>query len=116
MQKISKISEEVFLTQHCSIHQCDERDSFILNLFGDELEMELCSFIAFKKQVLDFKLEAALLDDSHAGIEIMRFGCLDRIFVFTLEQLIEIRNLLDGSFAMLEVNSIMHRAMRRNFF
>lgn len=108
--------ESVFTTQNCMVKQCDTNNSFFVTIWGETLEMKVCSLLIFKQRIFSVNLENLLLEDHNQGIEIVNFNCQNRLFVFSASEIIELRNLLDGTMAMLEVNSMIQATQRRRFF
>lgn len=114
--KLTIHTENVYATKHCSIEQCDKTNSFFINLFGEDLEMDVCTMLAFKTRIFAVNIERLLLDDHRQDIEIIPLHCQDRVLVYTAEEIIELRELLSGTFTILEMNSIIHTSLRRKFF
>ena len=108
--------ESVFATENCLVKQCDVNNSFFVNLWEETLEMKICSLLIFKQRIFSINLENLLLEDHRKGIEIITLNCHNRVFVFSASEVIELRNLLDGTMAMLEVNSMIQATQRRRFF
>ncbi|MEP4533062.1 MAG: hypothetical protein ABJ004_08245 [Cyclobacteriaceae bacterium] len=102
----------VYSTANTAILQCDRSDKFEIRLFDQEITLSVCALIAFKKKIKDVDL-AAMFDTDHAGIEVISLPYCDRIFVFTIQEILELKDLFSGSFAMLELNSLIHKAIIR---
>lgn len=106
-------SNLVFSTSNTSIRQCDVSEKFIVSLFDQEIALKLCELIAFKKKVNEVDI-GAMFDNNHPGIELVSLLQCDRIFVFGIREILELRDLFSGSFAMLELNSLIHKSLVRN--
>jgi hypothetical protein len=102
----------VFKTNNTSLSLCDASDKFTLMLFNEDISLSLCALIAFKKKVKDIDL-ISMFDSNHSGIEIISMIYCDRMFVLTIQDILELRDLFDGTFAMLELNSVIHKAIVR---
>ncbi|MEO9477160.1 MAG: hypothetical protein ABJG41_16565 [Cyclobacteriaceae bacterium] len=105
-------SNLVYSTANTSISQCDRSDKFEIRLFDQEITLSVCALIAFKKKIKDVDL-AAMFDTDHSGIEVISLAYCDRIFVFTIQEILELKDLFSGSFTMLELNSLIHKAIIR---
>ena len=105
--------DQVYSTDQCAIYQCDSSSKFYAYIFGSGVEFDICSLIAFRKKLQDVNLEALLLESETAPLEVIHTACIDRLFVLTIEEMIELRDLLEGAFAMLHLNSILHQTIRR---
>ncbi|MFY0598800.1 MAG: hypothetical protein JXR03_03955 [Cyclobacteriaceae bacterium] len=108
-----KIPNLVFSTSNTSIHQCDITEKFVINLFEGQIALNLCGLIAFKKRINEIDL-AGMFDNNHSGIEIISLRHTDRLFVFDIREILELRDLFSGSFVMLELNSVIHKTLVRN--
>lgn len=122
MQKLSEnidqvggidASELVFATSNVRIFQNDTRASFILQLPNDEVEFKLCALMAFRKKIQSIDL-ADMFMPSHPGVEIITMPQIERIFVFDLYQILELRDLFSGAMTMLELNSLIHEQLVRS--
>ncbi len=109
-------SESVYTTKNCKVRQCDTNNSFFVTIWGETMEMKVCSLLIFKQRIFKIDLENLLLEDHNQGIEIVNFNCHNRVFVFNATEVIELRNLLEGTLAMLEMNSMIQATQRRRFF
>jgi hypothetical protein len=102
----------VFKTNNTSLTFCDASNKFTLQLFNEDISLSLCALIAFKKKVKDIDL-ISMFDSNHSGIEIISLVYCDRIFVLTIQDILDLRELFNGTFAMLELNSVIHKAIVR---
>lgn len=105
-------SELVYKTPNTSLSQCDKSEQFIVRIFDQEIALNLCSLISFKKKIKDINLPA-MFENSHSGIEIISLRQCDRFFVFDIREILELKDLFSGSFAMLELNSMIHKSIKR---
>ncbi|MFY0652635.1 MAG: hypothetical protein JXQ96_11405 [Cyclobacteriaceae bacterium] len=107
---------EIYATQHCASYQCDKLNVYYMDLFGDQIKFNACSLISLNQKIKSINLETLLLDPNGADFEVINLSCIDRLFIFSIEQLIELRDLLEGTFAMIMLNSEIHSRIRRNIF
>lgn len=105
--------KQVYATASCSSYQCDSSNAFYLDIFGDKLQMDICALISFKKKLGDINIESLLLDSHSAPLEIVNLTCIDKLFVFSIDEILQMRDLIDGTFAMLHLNSILHQSIHR---
>ncbi len=102
----------VYQTGHASVYQCDANDSFVLCLGEERLTFSVCEFIAFRRRLQQIDLDDLVASDT-PDLEIVNLPHCDRLFVLTASEVLALRELLAGSFAMLELNSIIHRTILR---
>ena len=104
--------ELVYQERYAVLYQCDATESFVLSLGREQLRFRACELIAFRRRIQQIKLE--VLFASHTpDVEIVYLPHCDRLFVFDAAEILLLRELLRGSFAMLELNSIIHRTIIR---
>lgn len=102
----------VYQAGQASVYQCDASDSFILYLGEERLRFRVCEFIAFRRRLQQIDLDSLVASDT-PDLEIINLPHCDRLFVLTASEVLVLRELLSGCFAMLELNSIIHRTILR---
>ncbi len=112
MSEIINVPNLLFQTPRMALHQLDEREEFILTFFDEPLTFRACELIAFKKKLKDLDI-LELLKPESPDVEIIPMPHCDRILVLTLGEILELKELLSGSFSMLELNSLIHREIIR---
>ena len=123
MQKLSKnidgekvrmeMTELVFATSNVGIYQNDSRASFLVQLPHEVVELKLCVLLAFRKKIQAIDL-AEMFMPAHSGIEIISMPQLERIFIFSLQEILVLRDLFAGAMTMLELNSMIHQKLVRS--
>ncbi|UXP32369.1 hypothetical protein N6H18_00065 [Reichenbachiella agarivorans] len=104
-------------SQHGKVVQADKENCFYLIYKGSEYKMNVCSFIAFKSKLDAYNLESMLLSDaSQSDLEIIPLCNKERFLILTLEEMIEVKHLVQGALVMLELNSIVHQRINRASF
>lgn len=109
MQKmVNSHLKEVFRTDSGCVYQCDKTYSFVVDFAGHTTTFKVVCFFALKKLVDRVDLEKMVLNpEKSSDIEIISpCGC-ERVYVLSLSQIIQFRELLCGTKAMLELNSII---------
>ncbi|MEM7550973.1 MAG: hypothetical protein AAF363_14915 [Bacteroidota bacterium] len=112
---INSLSDQhiVFETEHAKLIQDDRSELFILNFDGDEIFFRLCQLMAFKRKLNQINI-VSLLSSKSPDIELINMPHCDRFFAFSIHEILELRELLYGSFTMLELNSLIHKTLVRN--
>ncbi|MEM8892931.1 MAG: hypothetical protein AAGC88_00045 [Bacteroidota bacterium] len=103
----------LFTTAHGELIQSDKKRNFRLTFRSLEAEFKVCELIVFRKRIFELDIKR-LLDSDTSDIEIIYLANCDKFFVVDVNDLIELRNLLHGAFAMLELNSIIHKSIVRS--
>lgn len=103
--------ELVFATKNGRIEQSDQLHSFFLTFNDIEYKLAPCSLIALKSKLLSYDLEKILLcDDDYSNLELVPVCNRDRFLLLNLSELAELKDLINGTFVMLELNSIVCNA------
>ena len=101
--------ELVFATKNGRIEQSDTLHSFFLVFNEVEYKLAPCSLIALKSKLMTYDLEQIFLkDEDISGLEIVPVCNRDRFLLLSLPELIELKELINGTFVMLELNSIVY--------
>jgi hypothetical protein len=104
--------KKVFSTDSGTVYQCDQSLCFWIDFGGHLTSFKVPCFFSLKKLVDKIDLNAMALNPSHsADVEIINpCGC-ERIFVLSLTQAVEFKELLSGAKVMLELNSILRQRL-----
>lgn len=106
--------ELLFNTSNTSLLQCDVSEQYILFFQGAEVKFRACELIAFKRKIQKLDLQNLLSSDT-PDVEILHMPSCDRLFVLTIYDVLELRELFAGAFAMLELNSVIHKEIIRKY-
>lgn len=109
------IREEVYKTDKASITQCDTSESFILTYEHETIEFQLCDLYAFRNKVLKMDM-VELLDADSPELEIIHLPHCDRFLLLTVHEILEFRELLNGTFNILSLNSAIQKILRKHIF
>ncbi len=110
-----KMQEEIFKTKSASISQCELTDSFLLAYDQEEISFKLCDLYAFRKEIMSLDL-IELLESSAPDVEIVHLPHCDRFLVLSIKEVLEFRELLNGTFNTLALNSAVQKILRKNVF
>lgn len=120
MQKIEEVLfpvatfEEVFATQSGAIFQSDSENCWYIDFAGKLARFDYRNLLKLKKAVYQVDIEEKLLtSDKTADIEIIFICACDHSYVLSLLELIKLKELLQGTFVMLELNHIIHDCLYR---
>lgn len=112
VKEVSNDETLLFQTDHAQLVQSDRREKFGLTIFGELIELRLCELVSFKRKIEQIDLVRMLSDDA-PDIEIIQLISCDRMFLLDIRLILELKSLLAGAFAMLELNSIIHKCIVR---
>ncbi|WKN44135.1 hypothetical protein [Tunicatimonas pelagia] len=103
---------QLFATDYGCTFQSDQDRCFYLHFQGREMAMSVCSLIAFKKKVDSIDLVKLLTDESdYSDVALLSTCQREAIFLLSIREIIDLKELLSGTLVMLELNSILHQQL-----
>ena len=109
--------EEVFATNSGAIFQSDSEKCWYIDFAGKLARFDYRNLLKLKKAVYSINIEAKLLaSDKSADVEIIFICACDHSYVLSLLELIKLKELLQGTFVMLELNHIIYDRLFRIAF
>ncbi|MBD1384179.1 hypothetical protein IDJ75_02725 [Mucilaginibacter rigui] len=111
--QISTLSD-VFSTQNGAVYQCDAERCWYVDFAGKVAKFDYRCLLKLKKAVYNVDIEAKLLDSSKKpDIEIIFICACDHTYILTLLQIIALKEILEGTFVMLQLNNIIQDRLYR---
>lgn len=107
--------QKLFETTNAQLFQCDSSERYVLHFSGNELIFQTCELITFKRKIQKWDIVPMLAPDA-PDVDLLYLPHCDRIFAFTIHDFLELKELFAGAFAMLELNSVIHREIIRKAF
>jgi hypothetical protein len=103
---------EVFSTPKGAVFQSDAERCWYVDFAGKLCRFDHRCLLKLKKAVYNINIEQKLLNATTApDIEIIFICACDHFYVLSLLQIIELKELLEGTFVMLDLNHIIHHAI-----
>lgn len=106
--------EEVFKTDNGSVYQCSRKNCYWLEFQDSTTSFSVSDFFNFKKSIDAIDVEKMLIDASRSSdYEIVMPFRTDRCFLLTIEDILNLREILAGAKFMLELNGQIKSFLRR---
>ncbi|MEJ2883048.1 hypothetical protein [Pedobacter sp. GR22-6] len=106
--------EEVFSTINGAIYQSDSENCWYVDFAGKLARFDYRNLLKLKKAVYKIDIEVLLLDSTKTpDLEILFICACDHCYVLSLIQIIALKELLQGTFVMLELNHIIYDRLKR---
>jgi hypothetical protein len=110
----SIIFTEVFSTKDGAIYQSDSEGCWYIDFAGKLARFDYRNLLKLKKAVYQIDIEGKLLNNGpSADVEIIFICACDHCYVLSLLQIIKLKELLQGSFVMLDLNHIIFDRLHR---
>ena len=106
--------DEVFSTTKGAIYQSDSEGCWYIDFAGKLARFDYRNLLKLKKAVYNVDIEGLLLNnDQSADVEILFICACDHCYVLSLIEIIALKELLQGTFVMLELNHIIYDRLYR---
>jgi len=103
---------EVFTTPNTVMFFSDSTEVFTLHFFQDTLQFRFCELMVLRRRLRTIDL-TELLDSDTPDVKILHLVHCDRMLILGIKELLELREVINGTFVMLELNSIIHTKLVR---
>ena len=105
---------EVFQTLNGAVFQSDRENCWYVDFAGKMARFDYRCMMKLRKAVYHIDIEALLLSSELTpDLEIVFICACDHCYVLTLLEIIAFKELLEGTFVMLELNRILHDRVYR---
>lgn len=105
---------EVFSLKSGAIYQSDSENCWYVDFAGKLARFDYRNLLKLKKAVYQIDIENLLLrSDKAPDLEIIFICACDHCYVLSLIQIIALKELLQGTFVMLELNHIIYDRLHR---
>ena len=116
MQQIApspSLISEVFRTDSGAVYQNDAERCWQVSFAGKTARFDYRCLLKLKTAIYRIDIEQRLLDAASPDVEIVFICACDHSYVLNLLEVIALRELLAGTFVMLELNQIIHDRLYR---
>ncbi|MEQ8241049.1 MAG: hypothetical protein RIA69_17665 [Cyclobacteriaceae bacterium] len=103
---------KVYGTQQTSLFQDDVACGYLLSVGKEEYFLDRYAYSLFRKNVKAIDL-VSLLSSKTPDIELIKLLNSDRFLVVDIHFAIELKELIDGASAMFDLNTSIHKGIRR---
>lgn len=105
---------EVFSTAHGAVYQDDASRCWLVDFAGKKANFDYRCLLKLRDCLYRIDVEEKLLQHAaEPDVEIIFICACDHTYVLSLLQVIALRELLQGTFVMLELNQIVYNALYR---
>lgn len=109
------LSQEIFKTSNASIVQCDRTENFLLSYHHLAIPLKFCELIKLRNKLRKVNIVDMLASES-PDTEVFYLPMSERFLVLNVMEILELKDLFSGTFAMLELNSLLHSCLKRNTY
>ena len=107
--------EEVFKTETGAIYQCSRKNCYWMEFSGSTTSFSVSDFFKFKKTIDAIDIEEMLTDTARSSdFTLVMPYRTERCFLLAVQDILNLRDLLDGAKFMIELNSEIKACLRRS--
>jgi hypothetical protein len=104
---------EVFKTEYGTVYQDDAAKRWVIDFAGKQAAFDYRCLLKLRDRIYNIDIEAKLFNPKASDFEIIFICACDHTYVLSLIQIVTLRELLQGTFVMLELNQIIHNTLYR---
>lgn len=105
--------EEVYKTNHGAVYQCSRQNCYWLEFAGSTTAFKVSDFFNFKKKIDTIDISAMIINPSRtADFTIVMPFRTPRCFVLDINDVLNLRELLDGAKFMITLNSVIRECLK----
>ncbi len=106
--------EEVFKSEYGAVYQCSRKNCYWLEFQNTTTSFKVGDFIRFKKRIDTIDVEKMLCDSSRSSdFEIVMPFRTERCFILSVEDILNLRDILAGAKFVLELKGTVDTIMQR---
>ncbi len=106
--------EKVFHTESGAVYQCSRKNCYWLEFQGSTTAFRISDFFHFKKCIDRIDIDAMINDLSRTSdFEVIMPHRTDRCFILSVQDILNLREILSGAKFMIELNSDIKKILRR---
>ena len=103
-------------SQHILISQNDSKNQIVLEFYGNQISLRVCSLIALKNQLHKIDIDQFYSSNStDYDLEVINLPYCDRVLVLTHLQICELKEAIDEAFFGMRLNSLMSQSLHYNY-
>ncbi|WDF66759.1 hypothetical protein PQ465_10635 [Sphingobacterium oryzagri] len=107
--------EEVYKTDKGAVYQCSRKNCYWLEFQDSTTAFRISDFFSFKKTIESINVAQMLADASRkSDFELIMPFRTDRCFMLSVQDVLELRELLKGAKFMIELNSEVKKILRKD--
>lgn len=97
----------LYKSQYFTSYQPEKGRYFCFDFNQKLVNLSFCQLLAFREKVKNIDLETHFNGDNKHGIEIISLCNREHLFVFNTIEVIDLKEFIQGTFAMGELNSLV---------
>lgn len=97
----------LYQSEFFTSYQADRGRYFVFDLGNKRVKLSFCQLLAFRQKVKNINLEAHFTGENPHAMEILLLCNREHLFIFNTLEVVDLVQFIKGTFAMLELNSLV---------
>src|SRR5690606_36284090 len=107
--------EEVLHTECGAVYQCSRKNCYWLEFQNTTTAFRISDFFRFKKTIDNIDIDVMINDTSRTSdFEVVMPHRTDRCFILSVQDILNLREILSGAKFMIELNSEVKKILRKD--
>ncbi|WP_423149514.1 hypothetical protein [Rubrolithibacter danxiaensis] len=113
VKELAATLHEVFRTESGVIYQSDKEKCLLIDFDGKICKFNYQQAVRLKKIIEAIDVEKILLDSQSSTLEIIALHGCEHIYLLSVIQILQFKELLQGAFVMFQLNHIINDCLHR---
>jgi hypothetical protein len=111
---VQEYTHEIFSTPAGSVYQSDKENCFYLDFHNKKARFSIVCLFRLKKIIDKIDVESMMMDAKRSSdVEIVSLCACEHVYVLSVTEVIALKELLQGTKVMIELNSILRERLYR---
>lgn len=97
----------LYQSEFFTSYQADRGRYFIFDLGHKRIKLTFCQLLAFRQKVKSINIDAHFTGENPHGMEILLLCNREHMFIFNTIEVVDLLQFVKGTFAMLELNTMV---------
>ena len=97
----------IYTSKYFVASQCDSSRKFYIDFGHKTVKFSFCQLLAFRHKLRSVNIDRHLNGENVHGLEVFSLCNREHLFIFNTLEILDLQDLINGTFAMMELNSVL---------
>ena len=99
--------DTIYTSKYFIANQCDNSRRFYIDFGHKTVKLSFCQLLALRHKLKSINIEQHVNGENIHGLEVLSLCNREHLFVFNTLEILDLQELIHGTFAMMEINSVL---------
>ncbi len=99
--------DTIYTSKYFIASQCDNSRRFYIDFGHKTVKFSFCQLLALRHKLKSINIEQHVNGENIHGLEVLSLCNREHLFVFNTLEILDLQELIHGTFAMMEINSVL---------